>query len=87
MSNRPSDFVTQERQASRDLLAAKDRLHALRAEYDAAGYSGTLTDQGAFVGDNADVTEAEVAAVIGVTLDALDAWLASGHGTNLYAII
>jgi hypothetical protein len=87
MANRLSDFVSEERQAARDFLAAKDRLHALRAEWDAGGYSGTLTEQGAFEGDNADVTEDQVAAVIGVTLDGLDTWLSSGHATNLYSII
>jgi hypothetical protein len=33
------------------------------------------------------VTEDQVAAVIGVTLDGLDTWLASGHNTNLYALL
>lgn len=85
--SRPSDWVSEERQASRDFLAAKDKLHALRAEFDASGYSGQLTALGAFEGENADVTEDECTAVIGVTLDGLDTYLAAGHATNYYSII
>lgn len=83
---RQSDFVTLVRQHDAALIGVLDALNALRREWDSAGYSGTMPPE-AFEGSNSDVTEAEIAAVIGTTLDAINALLAEGHGSNLYAIL
>lgn len=84
--SRSKQFVSDTRQASIDLIASIDRMRALRREWDALGYSGTLDAAGVFTGDNADVTEPDIAAVIGTTLDAIDGLLQTGHYTNLYRL-
>jgi hypothetical protein len=84
--NRPSDFVTEVRQMSTDLLQRINGLDALRREWDGLDYLHTLTEQGGFEGSNADVDVDDIAAVIGTTLDALNELLATGHRTNLLAI-
>lgn len=82
---RPSDFVSLVRQETTNLLTSIDRLHALKAEWDALDYGNSLPEE-AFAGTNADVDRAAIAAVIGTTLSALDGLLAAGHATNLYKV-
>lgn len=84
--NRPSDFVTEVRQMSTDLLQRINGMDALRREWDGLDYLHTLTEQGGFEGSNADVDVDDIAAVIGTTLDALNELLNSGHRTNLLGI-
>lgn len=82
--NRPSDWISETRQLYvTALIEAWEAGKAARAEWDAAGYATTLTDED-FVGDNEDVTLAEITAVIGPTLDALTAFFQAGNGTNLF---
>ena len=83
---RSSDFVTHVRQESASLLDTVDKLNALKREWDALDYGNTLGDD-AFEGSNSEVTLAEVTAVIGVTLTALNDLMAQGHGSNLYKML
>lgn len=83
---RQADFVTLVRQDSQQLITVLDSMNALRREWDSAGYLGNMPPE-AFEGDNAGATEDEIAAVIGTTLDALNALMASGHLTNLYSVL
>jgi hypothetical protein len=85
MAARQSDWISLVRQQSTTLIETVDALNALRSEYDALDYGNTLTDDD-FAGANEDVTIAEIQAVIGTTLDALNALLQAGHGTNLMTI-
>ena len=82
---RQSDFVSEVRQLSTTLIQTINGMNALRTEWDGLDYGNTLDDEGsdAFDGANSDVTSAEVAAVIGTTLDALNGLMAAGHRTNL----
>jgi len=85
MANRPSDFVSQTRDLATTLLQTINGLDALRKEWDGMNYLDTLPPE-AFEGANSDVTKDEIAAVIGTTLDALNALLDEGHATNLYNV-
>jgi hypothetical protein len=85
MAARQSDWISLVRQQSTTLIETVDALNALRSEYDALDYGNTMTDDD-FAGANEDVTIAEIQAVIGTTLDALNALLQAGHGTNLMTI-
>jgi len=87
-----SDFITQVRQAARETLAAVDTLTALQTQWgrgmnawlvDAHGTPGTPDyEPGDFAGANEGLTKADVTAAF-TTLDALQALLAQGYGTNL----
>lgn len=85
MAARASDFVTELRQATTAMIDDLDKLRALRREWDAVGYSGTITAAGGFEGANADIDEAKLASVF-TTLAALETLLAAGHATNLYGV-
>lgn len=79
-SEQRSDFVSKTRQAATSLLADINDLHALRRDMDYLALAQALTD-----GDCGGLTAAQVVAVY-TTLDALEALLAQGHGTNLAAV-
>lgn len=85
---RISDWVSLTRDADRAFLAAVDLLRSLRSEYDASDFGTVLQDpnSGAFDGDNADVDADKMIAVIGPTLDNLNAFMAAGNATNMNAI-
>lgn len=84
--NRPSDFVTEIRQLSTVFLQTVNGMDSLRREWDGLDYLHSLTESGAFEGSNSDVDVDDIAAVIGTTLDAINALLNSGHRTNLLNI-
>lgn len=86
MANRPSDFVSEVRQMSTILLQTMNGLDALRREWDGMDLGNTLTDEGAFEGENSDVDVSDISAVIGTTLDALNGLLNAGHRTNLLSV-
>lgn len=86
MANRPSDFVTELRQVSTVLLQTVNGMDALQKEWFGLDYLHTLTAEGAFEGANSDVDVDDIAAVIGTTLDAINALLNSGHRTNLLSV-
>lgn len=90
------EFIRETRNAADALVSAVDKLTALRATWD-AGMSTWLVDasgndpaaEGYAPGDFIDargLMKADIAAVLGTTLDALHALLAQGHRTNLEAV-
>ena len=95
ISNR-SDFISNVRAAATELLDARDKLQALRWQWDkemgialedatgsdpeAEGY-----DAGDFSGSNAGLRKADVTAVF-TSADALDVLLDAGHGTNFQKV-
>ncbi len=79
-----SNYITEVRQAATALLEAVDKLNALKSSWN-AGMSTWLADAD-FVGENTGLTKAQITAVIGTTLDAQNALLATGHNTNLETI-
>lgn len=88
MANRPADVVTLARQAARDLINARNTMKALQNEIDANG-GGTWLEDGV-VGENADVTAAQVSSAVYDTTNAIDALLTANgnaHAGNLYRIL
>lgn len=79
---RQSDYVTEVRQAARQLWDALNELEALQPEWQALDYLNTMTEA-AFQGENAGLDVAAIAAIVFTTADALRALLNTGHGTNL----
>lgn len=84
-STQKSDFITKTRQATTSLIEANAELNVLLSEWNALDLINEITDED-FTGDNAGLTTAELAAVIGTTLSAINALMAQGHATNLYKI-
>ena len=70
---------------SQNLLKTVHRLRALRNEWDSLD-AGTVITDSMIGGDNNGITKAQVAAVIGTTVDSLNTLLNSGHATNLYKL-
>jgi hypothetical protein len=90
-----SDYITLVRQATKDLLAVLDRLRALSRQSTALDLPNALADGerlatpptfGDFAGANSHLATADITAVIGTTLPAIEALLAAGHATNLYKV-
>lgn len=79
-----SDHVTMVRQNARKILDGVEELDNLKAEWDALGLSGTLTED-TFQGENEGLAEADIAGVY-TTHAALKALFAQGHATNLYKV-
>lgn len=73
------------RQAVTNLLNAKERLDNLSDQWTATD-AGTVLQTEDFLETNAGLAVADLAAVMGVSLPALNALLAQGHATNLYAL-
>lgn len=83
-SAQKSNHITRVRQSVTNWLAAQNELHDLRREWDALALSTAIVAED-FVGENAGLTPAEIAAVY-TTLAAEDTLMAQGHSTNLYAV-
>jgi len=75
-----SDHVSKVRQAATRLLEVEATLLDLRRDWDRLGLGGVLTDE-----DCQGLTVAQVAAVY-TSLEAIEALLAQGHGTNLATV-
>lgn len=73
------------RQAATNLLVAHERLNNLAAQWTATDAGNVLQSED-FIEINAGLTVSDLAAVMGVSLPALNALLAQGHATNLYTI-
>lgn len=80
-----SDHISLVRQASTQLLDALDKLRALKAESDALDLGNALTTDD-FAGANSHLQTADIVAVTGTTLAALEELLSHGHATNLYTV-
>ena len=81
---REQDYITIARQKNKAIWDGINDLVALQREWNALDYLNTLDDG---VGDNADITAAEVGAVVFDTADALVAVLAAGHATNMAKLL
>lgn len=84
MANRGSDFITEARQATRQLWDALLKLEALQNEYNALDYGTNLPDG---VGENEGYTKLEVGAVVFDTANALRGVLNAGHATNVAKLL
>jgi len=80
-----NEFVTQVRTQSTNLILTLQKLHALKNKWDALDLGNTLNDSD-IGGDNAGVTKAQLASVVGTSLDAFETLLSQGHETNLHQI-
>lgn len=84
---RKSDYITQARQAARDLWNAEQTLLRLQAEWNAQDYGNTMTTDD-FEGENAGLTTAQVGAVVFDTANAVNTLVLSiGHATNLTNVL
>lgn len=78
--SRQSDFITEAREANREIWDGINKLVALQREWNALDYGNTLADG---VDGNAGYTAAEVGAVVFDTANAMVAVLGAGHATNM----
>ena len=83
---RQSGFVTEARQATRELWLALQKLEAMQREWNALDYDNTLTEE-AFGGENAPITAQNVSDVVFTTTNAIRAVLDAGSGTNLARLL
>ena len=82
--SRQSDYITEARQAARNLWDSILALEALQSEYNALAYGDSLPDG---VGENEGVTRLEVGAVVFDTANAMRAVLDAGHSTNIAKLL
>jgi hypothetical protein len=85
MSHRKSDFITLYRMHVSRLLEAQAALEVLRQEWDALDYGNTLVQETDFIGENAEITKAQLADAV-TSVGAIGTTLAAGHRTNLYKV-
>ena len=78
-------YVNECRVQSANFLLTVQKLHALNKKFVALDLYNTLNDSD-IGGDNEGVTKAQIAAVLGTSLTAIQALLDSGHATNLHTI-
>jgi hypothetical protein len=82
--SREQDFITEARQAARDLWNALNKLEALQKEYNALDYGNTLE---AGTNENAGLTKTEIGAVAFDTANAFVTLLGAGHATNIAKVL
>lgn len=78
--SRESDYITEVRQANRQLWDAINDLVALQREWNAMDYGSTLND---FAGENSHLNAAQVGAVVFDSANAMVGVLNAGHATNM----
>lgn len=77
--------ITRIRQATTKLIEAIEELEAMKKNWIYLDLGNVLTVDD-FINQHEGLTVADLTAVGGTTLDAIEALLAAGHGTNLYKI-
>lgn len=82
--SRESDYITEVRQANRQLWDAINTLKGLQREWSALDYATTLNE---FVGENENLSAPEVGAVVFDTADAFIVVLNAGHATNMAKLL
>ncbi len=82
--SRESDYITEVRQANRQLWDAINQLVTLQREWNALDYSTTLNE---FVGENENLAAADVGAVVFDSANAMVAVLNAGHATNMAKLL
>lgn len=78
-------FVTAARTQAANLLLTIEKMQALTNKMTALDLANAL-NQADIGGDNEGVLIADVVAVLGTTLTAMNTLLAAGHATNLHKI-
>lgn len=78
-------YVTKVRTEATNLIVTLNKLRALRNKMDALNLAQNINDAD-IGGDNAGLTNAQITAVLGTTLEAFEGLLSSGHATNLHTI-
>ena len=78
-------FVEAARTQAANLILTIQKMQALKDKMTALDLANTLNQED-IGGDNEGVLVADVVAVLGTTLTALNALLAEGHATNLHKI-
>lgn len=78
-------FITAARTQAANLLLTIEKMQALTNKMTALDLANAL-NQADIGGDNEGVLIADVVAVLGTTLTALNTLLATGHATNLHKI-
>jgi len=81
-----SDHITNVRNATREFIAVINKYRALSRQSVALDLPNVMTADD-FAGENANILPADLTAVIGTTLSAIEALLAAGHATNLYKVV
>lgn len=82
--SRESDYISEARQANRELWNAINTLVSLQREWNALNYSQELTD---FQGENEGLTGAQVGAVVFDSANAFVTVLNAGHATNMAKLL
>lgn len=80
-----SDHITNVRNAAGEFIAVMGKLRNLARQSAALDLPNVMTAED-FDGANAHIAPADITAVIGTTLPAIEALLAAGHATNLYKV-
>lgn len=78
-------YVAECRTQATNLLITLNKLAALKNKWIALDLGNALNDSD-IGGENAGITKAQIGAVLGTTLPAIDTLLAAGHVTNLHTI-
>lgn len=82
--SRESDYISEARQANRQLWQAINTLVSLQREWNALDYGTTLDD---FQGENEGLTGAQVGAVVFDSANAFVGVLNAGHATNMAKLL
>lgn len=85
MANRDEEYVRIARQKAIQLWNAYQDLKAMQDEWNAQDYGNTLTIDPS--GNNADITAADVGAVVFATADAINVVMNAGHATNVTKLL
>jgi hypothetical protein len=81
-----SNHITRVRAATTELLSAIDKLTALKKESDSLDLGNAFTTDD-FEGDNSHLATADIIAITGTSLPAIDAFIeANYHYTNMYKV-
>ena len=86
LSTQKMAFAVRLRMASTNLLESVNDMRGLKAEWSAAGYLDGLEDSD-MINENAGITNGQLSAVVGTTLQAIEVLLAAGHSTNLHKLL
>ena len=78
-------FVTQVSTQAANLINTLNKLRALRNKYDALDLGNTLVQED-IGGDNEGIVIADITAVLGTTLEAIETTMTPGHKSNLHKV-
>ena len=82
--SRQADYISEARDANRQVWEGINTLKSLQREYSALDYGNTLPDGS---GENDGITKSEVGAVVFDTANAMVSLLDTGHATNMAKLL